>query len=794
MAREKKQELFKFPMQGINVVRMKNEQPEGTCIDCENVRPFDQIEDRARGGSRPGLTKHSSARGSANRIQDLNYVTTISTSLAVGSMSRRTITPVQVNNGVIAWFDSSSVNNATVAGTQALGDATETPFCFSAELFGKLYFADGFGYKVYTHSNTTAHDWTPTAGSLPGDQGNNITCRLIEAWRGRIVLSGLASDPYNWFMSKLGNPLDFDYAPTVETELDAVQGGNGFIGKVPDVINCIIPYNDDVLLFGCDHSIWMMSGDPQSGGRLDLVTDTVGIAFGRPWTQLPDGTLMFFSNSGSVYRMAPGGGKPKNITEENIDPLITPTNLNTHIVRMAYDEQAEGVHMFITPLTTGVATHWFYDIRHDGWFKVTYPDNNFNPVSLLIFDGDSPGDRVMMLGGEDGYVRRYSSAVARDDGTVFTSFAILGPIVAEKGRYPTILSDVQFIMDDTSGNVIYEIGVGDTAESAIADFAATFTGEVDTANTTIDISAGKSKNINPRTRGYFQYFKVGTKTPGASTSWAIEYIQASWQVITSSKGRAILTDTISFVDPDLPSLLPTTDLWAYYTLQAPSTITLADSNTNLSDWSPYQKGSGVNTIVLSNTGADGGTKASYTASDSNLNDKPAAFFGTGGGRLTQNTAVLDLDTATGFLTMVAYSNTLGNGMVWDFLRTGSTEDIEFHLKLNTTLWMQIDGDVGSANPQPLNRAGAGIGANTAAVWTFGRRATGGWQMRQNGVTLNTANLSDWWSTVDTGTGLRINLGVANKVWIGAFAIYSDWVDSNVSSVENTLAANFGITI
>jgi hypothetical protein len=67
-------------------------------------------------------------------------------------------------------------------------------------------------------------------------------------------------------------------------------------------------------------------------------------------------------------------------------------------------------------------------------------------------------------------------------------------------------------------------------------------------------------------------------------------------------------------------------------------------------------------------------------------------------------------------------------------------------------------------------------------------------MRQNGVTLNTANLSDWWSTVDTGTGLRINLGVANKVWIGAFAIYSDWVDSNVSSVENTLAANFGITI
>lgn len=801
MSREKIQQLFKFPMKGIHRVGMKNEQPEGTAFDCLNVRPFDVIEDRARGGSRPGLGKYSSARGSNNRVQDLNKVTTVSTSLSVSSMSRRTVTPVQVTNGVIAHFNTTAVTNATVSGTQALGNSTQAPFCFSAELFQKLYFADGFGYKVYTQANTTAHDWTPTAGSLPGDIANNVTCRLIEAWRGRIVMAGLATDPSNWFMSKLGEPLDWDTGPANPTELDAVTGGAGFVGKVPDVINAIIPYTDDVLLFGCDHSIWMMSGDPQAGGRLDLVTNTVGMAFGRPYTQLPDGTLLFFSNRGSVYNMAPGGGKPKNITEGNIDPLITNTNLNTHVVRMAYDEKAEGVHLWITPLVAGAATHWYLDIRNQGWFKVEYPDNNFNPIAVTIFEGDDPDDREILMGGQDGYVRLYNTSNVTDDGTNFNTYAILGPIVAEKGRYPTVLTDVQFIMDDTSANTIYEIGVGDTAESAIADFAATFTGEVDTASNTINISTSKSKNINPRTRGYFQYFKIGTQN--TSASWAIEYIQASWSVVKSSRGRMFQTETIGFADPDNPPLLSTTNLHTRYA----SSVNLSTSGSNVTTWTAYQVGSGITAPTWRGNTSNA---ALYVSADTELNNQPSVTCGLAG-RVLYAEEVTGMNRDNAFMAVVLKSRsiTAATGVMFGFAREGGSS-IRYELR--------ADGTPSTLDFRPDNFAFDGVSfstfdtgdadyaANTGLIIVTGHNGSR-WITRVNGVEIMNAVNSTGWTEVDAGNNLVMDFGsqpvnlpgspgsqIPNGVNIADFCFYTQYNLATIQSVELAYSNRYNITL
>ncbi len=804
MAREKTQQLFKFPMKGVHRVGMKNEQPEETCYDALNVRPFDVIEDRARGGSRPGLGKYSSARGSNNRVQDLNKITTVSSNLSASSMSRRTVTPIQVTNGVIAHFNTTAVTNATVSGTQVLGDATQAPFCYSAELFQKLYFADGYGYKVYTQSNTTAHDWTPTAGSLPGDIANNVTCRLIETWRGRIVMSGLATDPSNWFMSKLGDPLDWDTGPANPTELDAVTGGAGFVGKVPDVINAIVPYTDDVLIFGCDHSIWMMSGDPQAGGRLDLVTNTVGMAFGRPYTQLPDGTLIFFSNRGSVYNMAPGGGKPQNLTEKNIDPLITNTNLNTHIVNMAYDEKSEGVHLWITPLVAGAATHWFLDIRNQGWFKVQYPDNNFNPTAVTIFEGDDPDDREILMGGQDGYVRLYNTSNVTDDGTNFNTYAILGPIVAEKGRYPTVLTDVQFIMDDTSANTIYEIGVGDTAEGAIGDFAATFTGEVDTASTTINVSASKSKNINPRTRGYFQYFKIGTQA--AAASWAVEYIQASWSIVKSSRGRMFQTETIGFADPDNPPVLPSANLHTRYSPGVTSKITL-DSNT-VTSITAYQVGSGITAPTWN--AANTSDKPVYVSSDSELNNLPTIRVGTSNQALWASSATgMNRDNAYMVLVVKGRVITAGSGTLFAAQRDGvATNRYE----------LRIDGTPSTLDFRPDNFVNEGVGfgiidtgdsdyaSNTGLIITTGHNGSR-WITRVNGVEIMNAVNSTGWTEIDGGNNLDLVIGAAGPsifpvitgepeagFQLADWCFYTQYNLAQIQAVELAYSNRYSITL
>lgn len=513
-----------FPLKGISVVGQKVAQPPGTCIDSQNVRITDRLESRARGGQRQGLLKHTANAAVVNaRIQDINEVVYVAnTAPSTGSIGVRQMIQVAVCNGNVYTFNTTGFTLAT-GGTGALNNAS--PFVFSDGLFGKLYFADGVNYKVFTASNSTVNTWTPTAGSLPGTA--SICPRLICAWRGRIVISGLRTDAHNWFMSKVGDPLDWDYAPVAVTEMQAAQGGVGYVGKLGDIINCLIPYNDDTILFGCDKSIWRMAGDPMAGGKLDLVTDAAGIAFGKPWCKNKAGDVFFYSTNGRVYQ-TPQDGKPYEISME-IHPLIVNTNLNTSVIRMLYDDREDGFHMFVTPLTNGSATHWFFDTKSAGWFKNVMGSNSYNPVAVHRLQGDASTERLTLIGGEDGFIRYFANNTYADDGTNTTSYVVLGPIVSEAGRYPHVLREIQGILDTGSGGILYEIVTGDSPDAAIASIANSFVGDGTITN-------GRSYAFQPHDRSFYTYIKIGATT---NTNWAIEEIRAKLSVIVSSKGRSI---------------------------------------------------------------------------------------------------------------------------------------------------------------------------------------------------------------------------------------------------------------
>lgn len=48
---------IRFPLQGIDKGRATSDQPEATSPDMNNMRPYDTLDNRARGGQRPGLDK-----------------------------------------------------------------------------------------------------------------------------------------------------------------------------------------------------------------------------------------------------------------------------------------------------------------------------------------------------------------------------------------------------------------------------------------------------------------------------------------------------------------------------------------------------------------------------------------------------------------------------------------------------------------------------------------------------------------------------------------------------------------
>lgn len=349
--------------------------------------------------------------------------------------------------------------------TSGTGLNTDVWAIRSTVLFGKVYFADSTSWKRYDAYTNTLEAWPTTAGSQPKDARQNQP-RLICTWRGRIVVSGLLFDANNVFMSKVGDATDWQYAPLNPSQTDAIALNASRLGQVSDVVTCLIPYSDDVLLIGGDHSIWMLRGDPLFGGNLDNVTNSVGMAWGNPWCRDPGGTVYFMSSQAAVYTIRPGE-KPVQISLK-IQDTLDQINLNRCIVRLGWDEKRNEVRVFVTP-TGGAqpARHFCYEVRSNAWWEDTIATDSMNPLCLLQWYGNSESDRGLLIGSYDGTVRICSNDAPNDDGTDIESDVVLGPFLAATFE-ELILKELQPIMATYTSSVRFDVYAGETAEDAIA--------------------------------------------------------------------------------------------------------------------------------------------------------------------------------------------------------------------------------------------------------------------------------------------------------------------------------------
>jgi hypothetical protein len=770
--REPKEIFLRFPVKGINVSVPRTQQPPDTCIDCQNVRISDTISNRDRGGIRPGMSKYvTGAFNGSNRIQDINYATVIANSTpAANSLSYRSIKNVAVSGGTVIQFTTSTKTNATASGSQTLSNTV--PFIFSSELFGKLYYVDGTSYKIWVGANNTTTDWTPSAGSLPGTDGT-VAPRLIEMWRGRMVLSGLRTDPHNWFMSRLGDPLDWDYAPTTVTETDPVQGGVGIVGKVGDVINCMIPYSDDVLFFGCDHSIWQMAGDPQAGGRLDLLSGTVGTAFGRPYCQDPHGTIYFFSSRGNVYKMAGGGSNPESLTSDSIEKLLTNTDLNTTYVRMEWDEDQYGFHLFLTPFVKTTTDHWFYDLRSQGWFRDRLASTDFGPTAVKTIDADDPDDRVLLMGGFDSIIRKSDRRKALDDGNPMTAYVIIGPSEENSGKTPIILTELQALTDNVSAPIKYEVLVGDTPDSAVNTASSTFAG-----NSTWAPGFGVVRN--PRVRGHYIYYKIGTTS--AVNRWALEQVRAKIQVVKSGTGRSRIATVEGIVNHPLLVYAPTFLLDAHDTIESYSDQDVFDHWRDLT--------LNGNDFIEAPERAGVANYANPLYRTTSVNGHPGIQFKTPlsqPGRLLKsaNGVILNQTSGTLLYVLVPLTGDDTLGVVFGASSAnGSSSGNSQHITYS-------DNAVSGSRRRRIRRNVSGSFTETDSntpVWVSNTRYTGiltgngsgySWQSNNTAINITTNNTGLWFGGIGSLTRMWIgdlitNANVATASWQGHIGLMAGW--------------------
>jgi hypothetical protein len=290
---------------------------------------------------------------------------------------------------------------------------------------------------------------------------------------------------------------------------------------VGDVVTGFIPYTDDVAIIGCDHQIWMMNGDPMNGGQLDVITKSIGMAWGRAWEMDPYGNIYFLSNRTGIYSLIPGQ-QPQRISQQIEQPLAA-YNTGATTARLIWDDRFQGLHVLLSQ-TAGVlpTTHFFWESRTGAWWTDVFNNNNHNPLCCCTFDGNDPQDRAPLIGSWDGYVRTFDPTATTDDGTVIQSSVVLGPILTND-LDDMLLKDLQAIMGASSGNVQYAVYVGDTAEQALAS----------TPVATGTWVAGRNPLSMVRRNGYAIYIKLT-----GSGQWSMETIgQGSRERARCEDGR-----------------------------------------------------------------------------------------------------------------------------------------------------------------------------------------------------------------------------------------------------------------
>lgn len=439
-----------------------------TCRVGVNVRSFDPRTNRLRGGSRSGVGKLIFARvgGLLWVVQAIDTVVTTSEAAMQTSQSGRVVNLIAVSYGLPKlWRPGDAAYTDLTNNTGETPPLNITGLVFSAANNQRLYFADGINWCYADPITGTVEPWRATAGSLPVDDDNN-TPRLIANYRGRIVLSGLLGDPQVVFASRVDDPTDFDYAPSEEDPTQAWALQTGLQGTVGDVVTCLIPYSDDILVIGCAHSIWMLRGDPGFGGTKDLVSDGIGIGFGKPWAKDPAGNLYFFSNRTGIFVMRPGQGAPVRLSGAITQELLA-IDTGGYSVSMAWDDAGQRLHVFVTSLLEPTATrHFCWEERPNAWWVDVFKNKNHDPLCCLTLDGNESENRVIAIGSWDGYVRVLSPTAEDDDGYAIESEVLIGPIntkLLDEMKW----EELQAVMAEDGGSVAWSIYAGRTAEAAI---------------------------------------------------------------------------------------------------------------------------------------------------------------------------------------------------------------------------------------------------------------------------------------------------------------------------------------
>lgn len=369
-------------------------------------------------------------------------------------------TLVAVAGGNVFFGDiAGNVTQIAYSGVPSTALINSTTFVSMCYAEGIVFIADGSSTLWSVNVTSTAsHAGIPsstvsstTAVVSPYATASTITpvpphCSLCCTWRGRIVLAGDSNNSAVWYMSRPAG----DYSSTLThvyagTEWDvsqsdpaaAIDGNNAGANGISEPITALIPFSNDYLKFGCAHSMYMAQGDPAGGGSIVNVSQNIGVAGKDAWTIDPQGTLYFVA-SGGLYSCRPAWEfywPPEPVTLFNVDRNFSQLDPGIARTTLAFDPDLHYLHVFMSapPLSGTLGQHLTMDARSVGqdgppaFWPQQFPSTMGPSASLVWFANGNPNSRTILIGGNDGYIRTWTSTALDDDGTSVSAGITFGP-------------------------------------------------------------------------------------------------------------------------------------------------------------------------------------------------------------------------------------------------------------------------------------------------------------------------------------------------------------------------------
>jgi hypothetical protein len=358
------------------------------------------------------------------------------------------------------------------------------------------------GPKVYDPKAGTLTELIPKSATsrVPG------SCPFVARYRDRIVWAAGS----NWYMSRLGDPLDYDYGTFQNVATRPVAGASSDAGDLPNNITAVVAFSDDYLLFASRNELYILTGDPALfSGSLNNVSRKVGIIDKLAWCDLPDGSLAFMAHDG-LYLLPPGGrGKPQPLSQDRLPDELRDFDTKNNNVILAYDDRNRGIMINVTQKVGEGGVFHFFDLDTASFWPEQYTGTH-EGVSMTWHNSSVASDSALLMGGRDGYIRKHEQGQPNDDGTQFESRVMMGPInLGRNGMEEGAMTRITLDMGEGSGNVDVEVFADDTAESTVTG----------TSKFTAEIGAGDNRTVRPRVRGKSAAVQIKGKT---NSIWALE--------------------------------------------------------------------------------------------------------------------------------------------------------------------------------------------------------------------------------------------------------------------------------